>query len=363
MIKVAIIGTNGIPARYGGFETLAEYLSQYLSEDYDVYCYCAKTPKSKRIAEHLNAKLIYLPFKANGIQSIIYDAVSIVNSYIKHDLLIILGFSGIFAFPLKVFFGKKVIFNIGGIEWKKVRGSRWTGRIEILIKKFFEFICIKFSDVVITDNVFLYDYVKNRYNVISILAEYGGDHAIKRPIEKNLIGTYSFLEGDYDISLARAQEDMNIHILLDAYRSISERNLVIISNWNSSDYGRRLKKEYFGKYHNIYLLDAVYDLNLLDIFRGNACIYIHTHSLCGTAPSLVEAMTLGLPVISFDVPTNRYTTEAAALYFQDSESLKQILRNLTELDLNRLSFSMLEIALRRYNWKRIVGLYEKALKK
>ena len=104
--KVAIIGTNGIPAKYGGFETLAEYLVKYLNTEYDLFVYCAKTPKSNRLERFNNARLIYLPFKANGWQSMVYDAVSIFHSLFIADVLVILGFSGVFAFPLRVFFKK-----------------------------------------------------------------------------------------------------------------------------------------------------------------------------------------------------------------------------------------------------------------
>ena len=136
--KVSLIGTNGLPANYGGFETLVKYLANDLDQDYDLYCYCSKTAKENRLAKYKNTNLIYIPFKANGWQSMIYDALSIIDSLIKHDVLIILGFSGVFAFPLKVIFRKKIIFNIGGVEWHKVRGSSYTARLEILTKKWFE---------------------------------------------------------------------------------------------------------------------------------------------------------------------------------------------------------------------------------
>jgi hypothetical protein len=79
-IKVSLIGTNGIPAKYGGFETLTEYLAKYLNQDFSMHCYCARTPKEERLITFNNTKLIYLPFKANGWQSMIYDALSILDS-------------------------------------------------------------------------------------------------------------------------------------------------------------------------------------------------------------------------------------------------------------------------------------------
>ena len=359
--RVAIIGTNGIPAKYGGFETLADYLSKYLSVDYEISVYCSLTPKHKKLKEYNNSTLIYIPLKANGWQSMIYDAVSIFHAYLKSDVLIILGFSGVFAFPLNIFFKKKIVFNIGGIEWQKVRGAKFAGRLEVLVKKWFEKICVKYSNVIIVDNQVLFDYVKSEYTIDAILAEYGGDHAVSELKSNEFLQKYPSLRKNYDLTVSRAQEDMNIHILIDAYKTFPDRILVVISNWEISEYGKKLKRENHNKHDNIILLDAIYDLNVLNTIRGNCDIYLHTHSLCGTAPSLVEAMSLKLPVVCFDVPSNRATTEEKSYYFKNKESLKEILSNLDKNNITKLGDAMFEIATRRYTWNRIVSLYKNCI--
>lgn len=361
-IKVALIGTNGIPAKYGGFETLTEYLARYMNQEYDVSVYCSKTPKEKQLKTFLNSKLIYIPLRANGWQSMIFDAISILHALIFSEVLIILGFSGVIAFPLNIIFRKTIIFNIGGIEWQKVRGKKSLASIEIVVKKFFEKVCVYFSDSVIVDNQVLWDYVKATYKIDSVLAEYGGDHAVYKPITNELVVKYPFLSGKYDFSVSRAQEDMNIHIIIDAYKRMPDRNLVVISNWEISDYGIQLKNENKGKYTNVFLCDAVYDLDELNAIRSNSSIYLHSHSLCGTAPSLTEAMSLGLAAVCFDVPTNRSTTEEKSFYFKDSESLINILSGIQESTLEKLRVNMREIANRRYTWKRIVELYKGCIK-
>lgn len=359
--RVALIGTNGIPARYGGFETLTEYLAKYLNEEFEITVYCSKTPKEKRLKKYLNSKLVYIPFKANGWQSMLYDAVSIIHALFASDVLVILGFSGVFGFPFKVFFSKKIVFNIGGIEWQKVRGKKAFAALEVVSKKWFERICIHFSDIIIVDNQVLWEYVKTNYAIDSVLAEYGGNHAIYQPINKVLIEKYPFLANKYDVTVSRAQEDMNIHILIDAYKEIPERNLVVVSNWEISDYGIQLKVNNKNKYPNIFLQDAVYNLNELNAIRSNGSIYFHTHSLCGTAPSLTEAMSLGLPILCFDVETNRSTTEEKSFYFKDYKSLITILSKLKEETIKQLGIDMKEIAERRYTWQRIVGLYKNCI--
>lgn len=360
--KVAIIGTNGIPSKYGGFETLAEYLSKYLSEDYEVIVYCSKTPKEKQLKSYNNSRLIYLPFRANGWQSMIYDAISIVHAFFISDVLIILGFSGIAAFPLRIFFRKKkIIFNIGGIEWQKVRGAKLLGKLEVAVKKWFEKVCVYFSDSIVVDNQVLFDYVNDTYNRKAYLIEYGGDHAIFENSTDELILKYPFLTGSYDLTISRAQEDMNIHIVLSAYEKSPNRNIVIISNWQISEYGINLKKKYLNQFPNIILLDAIYNLKELNAIRSNCSLYIHTHSLCGTAPSLTEAMSLKLPVISFDVPTNRASTENKTLYFKSWEELEVLLGKMSNDEIKGIRDELYEIANRRYTWRRIVGLYKKTI--
>lgn len=359
--RISIIGTNGLPAKYGGFETLTHYLSKNLSEDFDVTVYCSKRPNDAKLKEYNNSKLVYLPFRANGWQSIVYDCVSILHSLLRDDVLIVLGYTGVFVFPLKYLFKKKIILNIGGIEWQKVRAGRFASKVEVSIKKLLEKISIKLSDVVVTDNQVIFDYVKQEYEVEPKLIEYGGDHAIYNSINDTLVKKFPFLNSEYDLTVSRAQTDMNIHIVIDAYKKIKKRNLVIISNWNISEYGIQLKQDNYNKYENIFLLDAIYDLELLNIIRGNSRVYLHTHSLCGTAPSLVEAMSLGLPVVCFDVPTNRATTEEKTLYFKDAVSLQKIMENISDIEIKRIKETMQEIAVRRYTWSRIVGLYKNCI--
>ena len=91
--KVAIIGIVGLPAKYGGFETLVEYLTLYTNSFIDYSVFCSKKYYNIRLKEYNSSKLIYIPFNSNGLQSIFYDYFSILYSLFKTDILLILGFS------------------------------------------------------------------------------------------------------------------------------------------------------------------------------------------------------------------------------------------------------------------------------
>ena len=120
--KVAIIGTAGVPARYGGFETLAHHLVDELHSDYDLTVYCSSSyyHRDERMKEFNGAKLKYVPLNANGLQSIFYDIYSILHALRYADKLLILGVSGCILLPfIKMFTKKKIIVNIDGMEWRR----------------------------------------------------------------------------------------------------------------------------------------------------------------------------------------------------------------------------------------------------
>jgi glycosyltransferase involved in cell wall biosynthesis len=359
--KVAIIGTVGIPAKYGGFETLAEHLVTQMGEDYQLYVYCTKKKyvKKERKKEYLGAKLIYLPFDANGISSIIYDCVAILHAVFFADVLMVLGVSGGVLLPfVRWFTNKKLIVSIDGIEWKRdkwIRPAKWY-------LWWAEKIAVKYSHADIADNESIQDYTAYRYKTLSNIIEYGADHTLNVSPVPDDAGKYPFLDKQYAFTVCRIEPENNIQMILDAFSRMGKMLLVMVGNWNNSEYGRQLRLRYgSGAGENpcgrIILLDPIYDQGNLDLVRGNAALYVHGHSAGGTNPSLVEAMYLSLPVIAFKVSYNKTTTENKAWYFSSAEDITGIVNNLTAEDLKTKSTQMKEIADRRYTWKIIADKY------
>lgn len=353
--KVAIVGTNGIPAKYGGFETLADNITKHLNDKFDFIVYCSNKQKTG-LKEYNNSKLINLPFDANSWQSLIYDTVSLFHAAIKSDVILYLGPGAGFILPLIKLFRKKIIVNHGGLnEWEREKLS--------VIQKKYTFwshnISAKLADYNIADNQPLVFSLKEAFNVNAEKIEYGGDHVLIIPIEEKYINIFPFLSLKYDLSVSRAQPDNNLHLLLEAYENIPNRNLVLISNWKVSEYGQKLKAKYINKYSNIFIVDAVYNQEHLNVIRSNTSLYIHSHSQCGTAPSLVEAMNYNIPIICFDVATNRATTFESTLYFKDSESLSRIISELSDEKLNEIKTELYQIAKNNYTWEIICSKYSK----
>lgn len=358
--KLAIIGTVGLPAKYGGFETLVEQLVLNISDEYDITVYCSGKfyPKSERIPEWEGAKLKYIPLNANGFQSIPYDIWSIVHAAFKADLLLILGVSGCFCLPFVKFFTKKNVYvNIDGIEWKR---DKWSGLIKRILR-YSEITAVEVAEEIITDNEVIRKYLKSTYDYDSHLIEYGGDQAFEVQITAEDIKKYAFLSKKYAFSVCRIEPENHIHVILKAMAKQTDLPLVLVGNWKKSDYGLQLLKEY-GDLAQFHLLDPIYEKEPLNLLRANCFLYLHGHSAGGTNPSLVEAMNLGLCIIAFDIGYNRETTEDEALFFKDASSLLQQIKQLTEAQHQQVSHAMLRIAKKRYTWQVIAKKYAKMMR-
>lgn len=354
--RIAIIGTVGIPAKYGGFETLAEQLVTNLSDEFDFTVYCSKKRYSKeeRITQYKGAKLEYINLEANGIQSILYDCISILKSLKNNDILLILGVAGAFILPfIKLFTNKKIIISIDGIEWKR---DKWSFFAKMYLW-WAEKIAVKYSHFDISDNESIQDYTAMRYETLSKVIEYGSDHTLQVKPNKTDYIKYTFLNGNYAVKVCRIEPENNIHVVLNAFSLHSNTNLVIIGNWENNEYGKSLKKKY-SIFKNIFLYDPIYDQREIDLIRGNATLYVHGHSAGGTNPSLVEAMFLGLPIVSYNVSYNKTTTENKALYFSNELELNYILQNHTKNDFKAIGIQMKSIAERRYKWEIIAKKYK-----
>ncbi len=131
----------------------------------------------------------------------------------------------------------------------------------------------------------------------------------------------------YAFSVCRIEPENNVHLIADAFARQDAIALVMVGNWNNSEYGRSIRTRYAACDH-LYLLDPIYDSGKLKSLRAKAVLYVHGHSAGGTNPSLVEAMHFGKSIFAFDCNFNRATTEGKALFFRDGEELMRLIETL-----------------------------------
>lgn len=354
-LKIAIIGTNGLPGRYGGWDQLLNHLTDDLKDQFSFSVYTSSYNAIKGLKKYNDAKLIIIPLKANGVQSILYDMVSMLHAVICYDILLVLGTSGCIFLPFIKLFKKKIILNPDGQEWKRGKWNNFAQWFLSVSEKF----GIKYSNVVIADNKKIQDYITKLYHRESVLIEYGGDNASFVSLSPDTLLKYSILPNTYAFKVCRIEPENNINLILEAFKNC-KMTFILVGNWNFSNYGRKLRSEY-ANYKNLILLDPIYDQKSLDELRGNCKIYVHGHSVGGTNPSLVEAMNLGLCCVVYNVEYNLETTENCAIYFNSTNDLITILDDIdnNKIDIEYYKTKMKEIGKRRYIWDRIINEYEK----
>lgn len=350
--KIAIIGTVGVPAKYGGFESLVEnLLGENTSEGIEYTVFCSSKAYSQKIDSYKGAKLEYIGLQANGAQSTLYDIVSLLKTSNKYDVALVLGVSGCVFLPIfRLWFKNKLIINIDGLEHRR---EKWGKFAKWFLRKS-EAMAVRYADVVVADNKGIQDYVTETYHKESAMIAYGGDHAsrvVSEAKQREILKQYGVEKDTYAVSVCRIEPENNCHVILEAF-SKTDKMLIYIGNWERSEYGKDLKEKY-SKCPNINIHAPEYDLDTLSVLRANSEMYVHGHSAGGTNPSLVEAMFFGKPIVAYDCVYNRETTHDQALYFNNSEELLSVLKH--EL---KGGAELIDIAEKEYTWRIVASQYE-----
>ncbi len=243
-MKVAIIGTVGVPANYGGFETLVEQLVRHnKSEDLQYAVYCSKKSYNDERWVYHGAKTEYVGLNANGMQSIPYDILSLIKASRNSDVVLVLGVSGCAFLPVfRLFSKKKLVINIDGLEHRRDKWNKWVRKF----LKFSEKQAVKYGDVIVTDNKGITDYVMEEYGKPSELIAYGGDHVltdVDEELTEKVLNDYNIAKNQYALGICRIEPENNVHTILNAFEE-AKKKIVFIGNWQKSEYGMSLAAKY-----------------------------------------------------------------------------------------------------------------------
>ena len=349
---VAVVGTVGVPARYGGFETLAEQLAVGISPDrmaLVIYCQRSAYPEPEIPNLFAGHTRVMLPLRANGASSMVYDSLAMFHAAFvaRVDTMLLLGYSGAWVLPIVRMLrpGLLVVTNIDGMEWRRKK----FGAIARAALRILEWFACRFSNHVIADNAELVVTAREMHGIESTLIAYGGDHTVVSAAENNVIPGYF-------LSIARIEPENNCHVILQACAASSAR-LVFVGNWDASAYGRSLKANYHGA-KNLMLLDPIYDQSTLAAIRAGSVGYIHGHSVGGSNPSLIEALFHTGRMLAYDCRFNRSTLTNAGDYFESSLQLTALL---DQAESGKIQTVMLASLRLKYQWVNIVESYVKLL--
>ena len=361
-MKIAILGTRGIPNNYGGFEQCAEYLSVGLAEkghDVTIYSpsfhpYKDDTYKGVKIIRKSSPQHIF----GNSASNFIYDYLCLKDA-VKQDFDIILEL-GLITSSLSIIFcrhrGKVIATNIDGLEWKR---SKWSPIIQ-KVTKTLEKYGVKHSDYLIADNVGIQEYLHDEYGRDSEFIAYGAVD-IKQP-NTHCLQEYGLIKNEYLLSIARLEPENNLEMMFDAYIASKISIPYFVVGNHLTPYGDFLKDKYRGK--RIIFSGGIFNKEHLDNIRYYSKYYLHGHSVGGTNPALLEAMAAKALILAHNNKFNKSVIEENAFYILNSNELATLLNDNTILNQKKefVRRNLIKID-KIYRWSVVIDQYETYLEK
>lgn len=361
-MKIAIVGTRGIPNRYGGFEQCAEYLAEGLvKRGHQVTVYSSSIhPYKEATWKGVNIVHCNNPEDKLGTAGLfIYDLNCILHTRKQqYDVILMLGYTSSSVWGWLYPKSKSIVTtNMDGLEWKRTKFSK---PIQTFLK-FAEYLGVRFSDHLVADSVGIQQHIKRRYNRDAVYIPYGS-HVFKNADEQSIV-PYNIQPYNYDMLIARLEPENSIEIILDGVtRAKVKRDFLVIGR-HDTKYGKLLKKKYL-EYSNIRFLGAIYDIDILNNLRFFSNLYFHGHTVGGTNPSLLEAMGSCALICAHENVFNKSILKEDAFYFTCSEDVSNFLNSTNrqkDLLKNKI-FLNIEKIRKYYNWDRIIEQYESHFK-
>ena len=376
---VFILGTEGIPARYGGFETFADKLIcnriDKTIKYYVTYRSIIGKSKNKSIYKYNGAVCVPIVVpEIGGTGAILYDILSLqwtigfINSQRIRDAVIYMcgctigAFMPLFKWHVKKA-GAKFVVNPDGHEWER---AKWSFPIRLYLKLSDRMI-IKYSDHTVCDSRAIGKYIKvhyRNYGVKTSYIAYGADidqYESEDDKERYLAWCkkWNIEPGEYYLNIGRFVPENNYETMIGEFlASDTKRSFVFVSTRDEERYKELNQKLNFESDSRIKFVGEIYDAKLLSSIRNNSYAYIHGHSVGGTNPSLLEAMGTGKLCLLYDVEYNREVANSASLYWSKSNgNLRKLIEEADNLDKNEIEvFEKMSIdrIKRYYSWNRIV---------
>jgi glycosyltransferase involved in cell wall biosynthesis len=316
---IAIIGSVGVPNRYGGPEAFAESIAPALvAKGFEVTVTCDRSRYMDDLSERFKGvRRVFIGIGANGATSPLHDLVAFMRVVRRAHYILVLGVSGGLFFPVFrlacALTGSRLLVNIDGVEWRRSK----FGPLGKLVLYCSDLLAQWFAHVIIYDNDALLPYVRQPPKAACV--EYSGDHAVlsEPPAASDQAERYA-------LTICRIEPENNCDVLIEGFLQSSFARYVFVGNWSRSEYGRELRRRYAGE-PRLQLLDPVYEPRELYRLRSHCTVYLHGHSVGGTNPSLVEMLFFDCDILCWDCSFNRVTAGDAARFFTSAEHLAQLL--------------------------------------
>lgn len=353
-MNIAILGTRGVPNKYGGFEQFAEYLSIGLvKKGHKVTVY---NPHFHEFQDnsYQGVDIIHKYSPEDRIGSaanFIYDYLCLKDALKKDfDIILECGYQSVaisyFITPIRK---SCVVTNMDGMEWQR---GKWSKAVKKLTKIFEEWGARK-SHALVSDNEGIRKYLLKEYEIDSTMIPYGAEIFTEPNIET--ISAYSIKKNNYYLCIARLEPENNIEMILDGYlKAKTDVPFLVVGNYSTA-YGEVLKKKYAKS--SIIFVGGIYDNETINNLRYFSLAYFHGHSVGGTNPSLLEAMACSCLVVAHDNEFNKSVLKENGVYFSKESDVAEIIAH---ADYNKEKYieKNLDQIRTTYSWDTIINQYE-----
>lgn len=358
-MRIALLGTRGIPANYGGFETFAEELAVRLAtRGHEVTVYCRSSHYEEQMTSYRGVRLVQLPsIHTKHLDSISHSFLSTLHLVWTGADVAIYCSSGNSTFTwLARLFGIKVLLNTDGLEWER---AKWN-RAARMYFKFAEWLAAMFSNVLIADSRVIKEYYKRKFGRDTTYVAYGAD-VVERGFGRELLERLGVKPERYFLFVSRLEPENNAHLVVKAFEGVkTDMDLLIVGSAPfADDYIRELKstsdpriKFPGGLYGDVY-----------KALQANAYAYVNAMEVGGTHPAILEAMGAGNCVLVSDIAYNVEAVAHAGVSFRnrDVEDLREKLQWLADhpAEVRELGRKAVERVKAEYDWDRIADDYER----
>lgn len=353
-MRIALMGTRGVPAQYGGFETAAEEIGARLAtRGHEVFVYCRN--KGQRERWYRGMRLVNLPApRRRELETLGHSLLSAADALRRNfDCVVLFNAANAPVIPL---LRAPIAVHIDGLEWRR---DKWSGRAKAYLR-WAERQAVTRADRVIADARGIQDYVRDRYGLTADFIPYGA------PILTDAARHGRLPEGvesrAFHLVVARFEPENSIGLILEGYAESGARHPLLLVG--DSPYASEYREECYRRAQrtkNVISVGSIWDQDLLNACYAQSLTYIHGHTVGGTNPSLLRAMGAGAAVIARDGPFNREVAGDAAEYFSNSSELAELIlaaeRNPVEAEVR--GQRLMTRATDQYRWDAVADDYER----
>jgi glycosyltransferase involved in cell wall biosynthesis len=354
-MRIAILGTRGVPARYGGFETFAEQFGRRLVDhghDVTVYGRSAVVPAGLR--SYHGIRIVRLPApRSKYLETVVHTLFSAVHALVRRqDVVYVCNSANAPAVLLLLLGRTRVVLNVDGLEWQRAKWNR-------LGKAYYRacaWLAARLPIHIVTDAQVIQRHYARAYGRDTRFMPYGTELDIFP--DDGTLGRLGLEAQRYVLYVSRLEPENNAHVVIDAYARVrSGMPLVIVGD---APYAN----EYIASLHRsadprVRFPGAIYGSGY-DVLRSHAALYVQATEVGGTHPALVEAMGAGNAIVANDTPEHHETLGDAGSYYRGAAELASRIQDLLDdpSAADALRAAARSRAADRYSWDAIVADYE-----